>query len=95
MTEYVSGFLKINPERALSLRRELTGKYGTTLRGLLVEYDLGTADEYLEYCHPTEVDKYLSRDPELAQVLTALAMPKSILTNSPLEHAERYWLICR
>ncbi len=89
MTEYVSGFLKVDPEKALSLRRELTRKYGTTLKGLLVEYDLGTAEEYLEYCHPTDVNKYLSRDPELAQVLTALAVPKSILTNSPLEHAER------
>jgi len=89
MTEYVSGFLKVDPEKALSLRRELTRKYGTTLKGLLVEYDLADADEYLEYCHPTEVGKYLSRDPELAQVLTALAVPKSILTNSPLEHAER------
>ncbi|MQY77062.1 MAG: pyrimidine 5'-nucleotidase [Spirochaeta sp.] len=89
MTEYVSGFLKVDPEKALSLRRELTRKYGTTLKGLLVEYDLGTADEYLEYCHPAPVDKYLSRDPELAKVLTDLAVPKSILTNSPLEHAER------
>jgi len=89
MTEYVSGFLEVDPEKALFLRRELTRKYGTTLKGLLVEYGLGNADEYLEYCHPAPVDKYLSRDPELAQVLTALALPKSILTNSPLEHAER------
>lgn len=89
MTEYVSEFLKIDPEKALSLRRELTRKYGTTMKGLLVEYNIGTADEYLEYCHPTEVDKYLSRDPKLAQVLTSLDIPKSILTNSPLEHAER------
>jgi len=89
MTEYVSEFLTLDPEKALSLRRELTRKYGTTLKGLLVEYNLAAADEYLEYCHPTEMDKYLSRDPELAQVLTALDMPKSILTNSPLEHAER------
>ena len=89
MTQYVSVFLKVDPEKALSLRQELTGKYGTTLKGLLVEYDLAAADEYLEYCHPAQVDKFLSRDPELAQVLTTLAMPKSILTNSPLEHAER------
>ena len=31
----------------------------------------------------------MNRDPELAQVLNDLAIPKSILTNSPLEHAER------
>lgn len=40
MTAFVAGYLKIDPQRAAELRKELSRKYGTTLTGLIREHGL-------------------------------------------------------
>lgn len=89
MTVFVSEYLGLDAEAAAAVRRDLSGRYGTTLAGLIAEHDLQDSERYLEFCHPLEVDRHLRPDPSLDQALSALRLPKSILTNSPREHAER------
>lgn len=89
MTRYVSRYLKLDEERAARLRRELSRKYGTTLTGLMREHSLTDPEAYLHAAHPTDVGRYLHKDPELASALGSIDLPKSILTNAPKEHALR------
>jgi putative hydrolase of the HAD superfamily len=89
MTQYVSQYLKLDEGRAARLRRELSQKHGTTLAGLMTEHNFTDPEAYLEFAHPTDVDRYLHKDPELASALSSVALPKSILTNAPQEHALR------
>jgi putative hydrolase of the HAD superfamily len=89
MTAFVSEYLGVAEEEATALRRDLSRRYGTTLAGLIAEHGLTDAEGYLEFCHPVEVERYLQPDPSLAVALSSLSLPKSILTNSPREHAER------
>ena len=63
--------------------------HGTTLTGLMREYGLEVAEQYLAYTHDVPVESYLSEDPGLAAAMSSIPLPKSVLTNSPLEHAER------
>ena len=89
MTRYVSQYLKLDEDRAVRLRRELSNKHGATLTGLMNEHNFTDPEAYLEFVHPTDVSRYLHKDPELASALSSVALPKSILTNAPQEHARR------
>jgi putative hydrolase of the HAD superfamily len=53
------------------------------------EHGLEVAEHYLAYTHDVPVEDFLAEDPRLAAALSSLPQPKSVLTNSPLEHAER------
>jgi putative hydrolase of the HAD superfamily len=88
MTEFVRDYLKVEQEEAARIRSRLRAEYGTTLTGLIREYGLDLAEQYLAYTHDVPVERFLSEDPQLAAALASLP-PKSVLTNSPREHAER------
>jgi len=47
------------------------------------------AEQYLAYTHDVPIESFLSEDPRLDAALSSIPLPKSVLTNSPLEHAER------
>jgi len=89
MTRYVSRYLHLDEDGAARLRRELSQRHGTTLTGLMAEHNFNDPEAYLEFAHPTDVSRYLRKDPELAATLGSIALPKSILTNAPREHALR------
>lgn len=89
MTRYVSQYLDLDESKATRLRRTLSAKHGTTLTGLMTEHDFRDPEDYLDFAHPTDVDRYLNKDPEMAVALRSLTLPKSILTNAPEEHARR------
>jgi putative hydrolase of the HAD superfamily len=89
MTVFVCKYLGKSVEEAAAVRRDLSARYGTTLAGLIAEHGLVDTEGYLEFCHPADVQRYLQPDPSLGAALSALTLPKSILTNSPREHAER------
>ena len=77
------------PEQVNSIRDRLFYTYGSTLRGLQIEFDVDTED-YLDYVHDADdVENYLSPDPELRAVLAAYPQPKIIFTNASREHAQR------
>jgi pyrimidine 5'-nucleotidase len=76
------------PYEVLELRERLFRQYGTTLRGLQIEYEVDM-DHYLDYVHDVPLADILSPDPELNQVLDALPQRKVIFTNAYAPHACR------
>jgi putative hydrolase of the HAD superfamily len=89
MTSFVAEFLGVPEQQAAEIRRGLSLRHGTTLTGLMREHGLAEAERYLAYTHDVDVERILPRDPQLAPALRAIPLPKSVLTNSPLEHAVR------
>jgi putative hydrolase of the HAD superfamily len=89
MTRYVSRYLDLDEAGAARVRRRLSRRHGTTLLGLIREYDFRDPEDYLEYTHPHDVQRYLHKDAGLPAALSSIALPKSILTNAPAEHARR------
>lgn len=89
MTAYVQRYLDVPEEQAVAVRRDLSRRYGTTLAGLIAEHALTDTEGYLAFCHPVDVARHLTPDPSLRPALSAVSLPKSILTDSPQEHAER------
>jgi len=89
MTRFVSRFLNLDEGSAARLRRSLSQKHGTTLTGLMSEHDFEDPESYLEFAHPVDVERYLTKDPQLVEALASLRLPMSILTNAPAEHARR------
>lgn len=71
-----------------SLRTRLFQQYGTTLRGLQIEFEVDM-DHYLNYVHDIHLTDILSPDPQLSQVLDALPQRKVIFTNANAKHATR------
>lgn len=70
------------------LRQRYWQQYGTTMRGLLKEYQID-AEDYLSYVHDFTVDDLLARNERLDRVLAGLAWHKVIFTNAPAQHAQQ------
>src|SRR5947199_5016139 len=47
---YIYHFLKINRDEAFRLQKDYYKRYGTSMRGLMIEHGM-KADEYLAYVH--------------------------------------------
>ena len=75
-------------EEVPELRYRLWSQYGTTLRGLQVEYDVDMKD-YVTFVHNVPIDATLSPDPVLEASLAALPQRKFIYTNSDISHTQR------
>ena len=89
MSAFVAEYLRVDREEAARIRTRLRVTYGTTLTGLMREYGLQVAEQYRAYTHDVPVADFLADDPRLSEALASIPQPKSVLTNSPLEHAER------
>lgn len=89
ITRFLSQKLGLPEEQALQLRKRYSRDYGTTLAGLMEFHQINTPDEFLEFVHPKDVAPFLKKDPELIGALSSLSIPLAILTNSPMEHAQR------
>ena len=84
----VADFFHISREEAAERRLSNLPHYSTTLEWMRHE-GLTDIERYLAYIHPESEADELDADENLRPLLTSIDMPKSILTNSPLEHAER------
>jgi putative hydrolase of the HAD superfamily len=76
------------PDEVPSLRARLFQQYGTTLRGLQIDFEVDM-DYYLDYVHDIPLEDILSPDPQLNQLLHALPQRKVIFTNANAAHAKR------
>ncbi len=76
-------------EELRTKREERLRSYGTTLEWLMAEYGFSDIEEYYAYVHPEGEESLLSPDPDLGAFLRSLPVPASVLTNAPIEHAER------
>jgi putative hydrolase of the HAD superfamily len=89
MTGFVSGYFHISAKEAGRLRMDYMEKYGTTLNGLLKENNFNGTEEFFKVIHPENIGDFLKKDTELSESLLSIPVPKSIVTNSPKEHAVR------
>jgi putative hydrolase of the HAD superfamily len=88
INRYMVERLRLNPKEATALRERYLGAFGTTLNGLLQDYEIDPA-EYLAYVHDLPLEKYLQRDPALNGMLARLPLAKVIFTNADEPHARR------
>ena len=89
MTVFVSKYLGTSEENAKLLRIGFRDRYGTTLRGLMIEHNFTDYESFFTEVHPKNLTKYLEKDLYLKETLEKINIPKSVLTNSPMEHAKR------
>ena len=88
ITRYMVERVGLTPEQTKELRPRFWQQYGTTLSGLMQEFDVDPGD-YLPYVHNFPVEECLSNDPRLAQALQLLPLEKVIFTNASAAHARR------
>jgi putative hydrolase of the HAD superfamily len=69
-----------------ALQKYFYQKYGTTLNGLMREYDVHP-DDFLDFVHHIDVSM-LAPDPALGEAIAALPGRKLIYTNGTVKHAE-------
>ena len=88
--EFTVGKLGLKPGYAYDLSK----KYGTCLKGMMVEkiLDEKSVDEYLLWAHDVPLEKHIGRDEKLRDVLAevkAEGFPMYIFTASARHHAEK------
>ena len=84
--DYVARFLKMPPDEAYAVQKELYQRYGTTMRGMMTEYGMD-AYAYLDYVHDIDHSP-LEPDPALGAAIAELPGRKLILTNGTRAHAD-------
>ncbi len=89
INHYTAGFLGVSDDEARTMRKTRGKAYGTTLQWLMQVYGFDKIDEYMDAVHPKDMDRYLKKNPDLKKILGDIPVPRSILTNSPKEHALR------
>lgn len=83
--DYVAELLNMEREAAHHLQKEYYRRYGTTLRGLMIEHGINP-DGFLEFVH--DIDHSLvAADPRLAAAVEALPGRRFIMTNGTVAHA--------
>jgi putative hydrolase of the HAD superfamily len=84
--DYVARFLAVTHEEAFRLQKEYYRRYGSTLRGLMIEHGM-QPDAFLEYVHAIDHSP-LSPDKALGTAIERLPGRKLILTNGTRAHAD-------
>jgi putative hydrolase of the HAD superfamily len=85
---FIQNKVGVPPEETIPLRKRLFETYGTTLRGLGIEFGIDE-EEYLSFVHDVPVDQILKPDPILRSLLLSIAYRKIIFTNADRFYARR------
>ena len=86
ITEFVARHFDVPDDEARVIQKDLFQRYGTTMRGLMVEQNLAP-EAFLHFVHDIDVSD-LPFEAELDAMLTALPGRKHIFTNGTVPHAE-------
>jgi putative hydrolase of the HAD superfamily len=86
--EFSAGYLGLSVEEAWRQRKEQAHIYGTNLEWLMAEKGFSDPEAYLAAVHPPDEADSLPPDPQLRSFLESISVPKAIITNSPMEHAD-------
>jgi putative hydrolase of the HAD superfamily len=84
---FVGKLLDLGPEEAQRVQKDYYRRYGTTLRGLMVEHGI-EPDGFLEYVHDIDHSP-VEPDPRLAAAIERLPGKKYIMTNGSRAHADK------
>jgi putative hydrolase of the HAD superfamily len=85
--EFVAEFLKVSDEEAFRVQKDYYRRYGTTMRGLMIEHGL-RSDDFLDYVHLIDHSP-LEPNPALGAAIERLPGRKLILTNGSRDHARK------
>jgi len=80
--------LDITIDKVSELRHEYFNKYGTTLNGLQINFQIDPYD-YLTYVHDVPINDFIQPDPGLREMLANLPQKRIVFTNASIDHAER------
>jgi pyrimidine 5'-nucleotidase len=86
--QYMIETVNVPEEDVPDLRLKYLSKYGTSLVGLMKNYDVDP-EHYLEYVHDIPISDYIRPDPKLRRILESLPYPLWVFTNSDYPHASR------
>jgi len=87
MGEFIERRLGLTPLAAKAVQRRMFERHGTTLRGLMTEYDV-PPDTFLDYVHDIDVS-VVEPNPQLGQAIEGLPGRKLVFTNGSASHANR------
>lgn len=85
MSHYVSKLLDVDRPTADNIRKNLYETYGTTLNGLMNEYDIDP-NPFFDYVHDVDLNM-VHKCADTAEMIENLPGRKLVYTNAPLEHA--------
>ena len=91
LEKFISELLNISMEESRETHIDLIQKrgYGTTIEWLLAEKGFIDIESYYEAINPEDEADSLPPDPGLDNFLSSIHLPKAVLTNSTMVHAER------
>jgi putative hydrolase of the HAD superfamily len=87
ISQYMASRLQMDETTVQTLRTRYWNQYGTTMRGLLLEYGID-ADDYLRYVHDFPVEQWLKPNDRVKEALAGLLWQRVIFTNAPRKHAD-------
>ncbi len=85
---YLIERLGYSPDQAQAIKVDYFTRYGTTLRGFIIERPDVDPEDYLYFVHDIDLSQYLGPNAALAEMLCALPQRKVIFTNATIEHAQ-------
>jgi putative hydrolase of the HAD superfamily len=83
---YIAEFLKLSPDDAFRKQKDFYRRYGTTLRGMMIEHGM-EPDAFLDFVHRIDHSP-ITPNPALGAALEKLPGRKLILTNGTQAHAK-------
>ena len=86
MTDYLSDHFAIPQDEAAILKTRLFREYGTTMHGLMHEFNMAP-EGFLSYVHDIDLSD-IHHDQELDELLSRLPGRKHIFTNGTVAHAD-------
>ncbi|GLK71981.1 pyrimidine 5'-nucleotidase [Ancylobacter dichloromethanicus] len=87
MRAYIANFLGLSLDEAFALQKGYYRKYGTSLRGLMIEHAMDP-DDFLAHVHAIDLAS-LEAAPALGEAIGALPGRKLVYTNGSRRHAEQ------
>jgi putative hydrolase of the HAD superfamily len=81
---YVSKLLNVSTEEAFRLQKDWYRRYGTSMRGLMIEHGM-SPDDFLSYVHDIDHSP-LQANPELGAAIAALPGRKFVFTSGTHSH---------
>lgn len=88
MSQYMVERMGMSVDQVAGERDRLFHLHGTTLRGLVTEYQVNDI-EFLEYVHDIPIRQYIGEDLALQRTLSMYPQRKIIFTNADSHHAQR------
>ena len=87
MTEYLTRLFRVDPVTARRIQKDYFHRYGTTLRGLILNREIADPEDFLSYVHDIDYS-HIAPNPELDAALARIEGRKWVFTNGSKSHAE-------